>query len=93
MNYVEFVDRYAVESGRTKVEANEICGQMLNILMDTLLKGNDINVYGFGKICVKEINVAAIDGIDGVHHPAHTKKKLRFSASKVFEKRLNDYVE
>ena len=89
MNYSELIDRYSEESGRTHVESKEICDRMLSIVMDAVLNKEEISIYGFGRLCVKQINIKEIVGFNGIRYPAHTKFKVSFTPGLAFERRLN----
>ena len=54
MTKSEFVDQVASESGLGKGEANKAVEAALQVIEDTLKRGGEINITGFGKFSVAE---------------------------------------
>jgi DNA-binding protein HU-beta len=50
----EFVDQVAAESGLSKGEATKAVESSLKVIEDTLKRGGEINITGFGKFSVAE---------------------------------------
>ena len=88
MGFNECVERYAEMSGRTKTEAKTICSEILSLVMGTLLKGDCIDIYGFGKLYVSQLNARTVKGFEGEEIDVPAKKIIRFKTGKSFERRL-----
>lgn len=48
MNQTQFAEKFAERTGRTKTEAKEIVNDFLDLITDTLIDGEPVNLYGFG---------------------------------------------
>lgn len=56
MNKTQLVDAIAQEAGLTKVEARRALDAVLKVTVDTLRKGDDVSIIGFGSFKVTERN-------------------------------------
>jgi DNA-binding protein HU-beta len=72
----EFVDQVASESGLGKGEANKAVEAALQVIEDTLKRGGEINITGFGKFSVAERG--ARQGVN-----PQTGERIQIAASKV----------
>ena len=75
MNKTEFVDSVASRSGLNKADATKAVDAVLETVQDTLTRGGDVNISGFGKFHVTERS--ARQGTN----PA-TGEKIQIAASK-----------
>ena len=89
MSFNECVDRFALISGRTKTESKEICDQMLSMIMQTLLDGEHINIYGFGTLEPFQSTERRIKCFDGNVKTSKPKKRIRFKTGGAFIRKLN----
>ena len=76
MNKQEFIAAIAGKAGISQKEAGEVVGAVLTVIEDTLKKGGDIVLTGFGKFEVR--NRAARNGINPL-----TQKPVKIAACKV----------
>ena len=76
MTKSEFVDQVASESGLGKGEANKAVETALQVIEDTLKRGGEINITGFGKFSVAERG--ARQGVN-----PQTGERIQIAASKV----------
>ena len=76
MTKSEFVDQVASESGLGKGEANKAVEAALQVIEDTLKRGGEINITGFGKFSVAERG--ARQGVN-----PQTGEKIQIAASRV----------
>jgi len=53
MNKGEFIDRLADGTGQTKKEARKLLDSVLDLVQETLLRGEDVKLVGFGKFAVR----------------------------------------
>ncbi|RLE36996.1 hypothetical protein DRJ12_03620 [Candidatus Acetothermia bacterium] len=53
MNKGEFIDRLSDKTGLTKKETRSILDSVLGLIQDTLLRGEDVKLVGFGKFAVR----------------------------------------
>ncbi len=53
MNKGEFIDRLADTTDLTKKEARTLLDSVLNLVQDTLLRGEAVKFVGFGKFAVR----------------------------------------
>jgi DNA-binding protein HU-beta len=53
MNKGEFIDRLADRTDLTKKEARSLLDDVLDLIQDTLLQGEDVKLVGFGKFAVR----------------------------------------
>jgi DNA-binding protein HU-beta len=53
MNKGEFIDRLADRTDLTKKEARNLLDSVLDLVQETLLKGEDVKLVGFGKFAVR----------------------------------------
>ena len=53
MNKGEFIDRLADKTNLTKKEARNLLESVLDLIEDTLLRGEDVKFVGFGKFAVR----------------------------------------
>jgi DNA-binding protein HU-beta len=72
----EFVDQVASESGLGKGEANKAVEAALQVIEDTLKRGGEINITGFGKFSVAERG--ARQGVN-----PQTGERIQIAASRV----------
>jgi DNA-binding protein HU-beta len=72
----EFVDQVASESGLSKGDANKAVETALQVIEDTLKRGGEINITGFGKFSVAERG--ARQGVN-----PQTGERIQIAASRV----------
>ncbi|SRR5512136_1078785 len=53
MNKGEFIDRLAEKSNLTKKEARKLLDNVLDLVQDALLTGDEVKLVGFGKFAVR----------------------------------------
>lgn len=53
MNKGEFIDRLADRTDLTKKEARNLLDTVLGLVQETLLRGEDVKLVGFGKFAVR----------------------------------------
>ncbi len=53
MNKGEFIDRLSDKTGLTKKEARGLLDSVLGLIQETLLRGEDVKLVGFGKFAVR----------------------------------------
>lgn len=76
MTKAEFVDRLAAKSGLTKKDAAAVVDAFVEVITESLKRGEEVQFTGFGKFFVQERE--AREGIN-----PQTKAKIRIPASKV----------
>ena len=76
MTKSEFVDQVASESGLSKGDANKAVETALQVIEDTLKRGGEINITGFGKFSVAERG--ARQGVN-----PQTGERIQIAASRV----------
>lgn len=76
MNKTQLIDAIASEAGLTKVQAREALEAMLTTTVQTLGRGEDVTLVGFGSFKVVERKVRM-----GMN--PQTKKKIEIPATKV----------
>jgi len=72
----DFVDKLAAKAGMSKKDAAGVVDAFVEVVTDSLKKGEDVQFTGFGKFYVQ--NREARDGIN-----PQTKAKIKIPASKV----------
>jgi len=72
----EFVDKLAAKSGLTKKDAAAVCDAFVEVVTESLKKGEDVQFTGFGKFYVQQRE--ARQGIN-----PQTKAKIKIAATKV----------
>jgi DNA-binding protein HU-beta len=53
MNKGEFIDRLADRTNLTKKEARKLLDTVLGLVQETMLRGEDVKLVGFGKFAVR----------------------------------------
>ena len=76
MTKAEFVDKLAAKSGLTKKDAAAVCDAFVEVVTESLKKGEDVQFTGFGKFYVQKRE--ARQGIN-----PQTKAKIKIPATKV----------
>ncbi len=76
MTKAEFVDRLAAKSGLTKKDAASVVDAFVEVVTESLKKGEDVQFTGFGKFYVQKRE--AREGIN-----PQTKAKIHIPASSV----------
>lgn len=76
MTKAEFVDKLAAKSGLTKKDAAAVCDAFVEVVTESLKKGEDVQFTGFGKFYVQKRE--ARQGIN-----PQTKAKIKIKATKV----------
>ena len=89
MNMPDIEKRYAEITGRSISESDEICKDMLNLIMQSLLDGENINIYGFLQIWPEVKRGRTLTGVDGLKYTTPDKRVLKFKCGKAFERKLN----
>ncbi len=90
MNKKELVNSLAEQNNTTKKMATELLDNVLNIMVDTLSKGENVELFGFGKFKInprKAYTARNPKTGDPINVPA--KKVVAFKPSK----RLKDAVD
>lgn len=75
MNKQDFIVAVATETGVTQVEAAKIINAAFDVITETLKKGEDVTIAGFGKFEVRARQ--AREGINPI-----TKAPIKIAASK-----------
>lgn len=75
MNKTEFIDAVAEKSGITKTDARKAVGAVLDVLTETLAKGDSVVLTGFGTFEVRKVKART-----GVN--PRTREKLKIAATK-----------
>ena len=76
MTKAEFVDKLAARGGLTKKDAASVVDAFVDVVSDSLKKGEEVQFTGFGKFYVQKRE--ARDGIN-----PQTKAKIKIPASNV----------
>ncbi len=76
MTKVEFVDKLAAKSGLTKKDAAAVVDAFVDVITESLKKGEEVQFTGFGKFYVQKRE--ARQGIN-----PQTKAKIKIPASSV----------
>ncbi len=76
MTKAEFVDKLAARGGLTKKDAASVVDAFVDVVTDSLKKGEEVQFTGFGKFYVQKRE--ARDGIN-----PQTKAKIKIPASNV----------
>lgn len=76
MTKAEFVDKLAAKSGLTKKDAASVVDAFLEVVAESLAKGEDVQFTGFGKFYVQKRE--AREGVN-----PQTKAKIKIPASAV----------
>ncbi|OFW56514.1 MAG: hypothetical protein A2133_03260 [Actinobacteria bacterium RBG_16_64_13] len=76
MTKAEFVDKLAAKSGLTKKDAANVVDAFVEVVTQSLKKGEDVQFTGFGKFYVQ-----ARDARQGIN--PQTKAKIKIPATKV----------
>ena len=76
MTKSEFVDQVAAESGLSKGDATKAVVTSLKVIEDTLKRGGEINITGFGKFSVADRG--ARQGVN-----PQTGERIQIAASRV----------
>lgn len=91
MNKTEFIDAVSEKAGMTKTDARKAVQAVLDVITDSLTKGDRVVLTGFGTFEVREVKART-----GVN--PRTKQKLQipatkrpaFSAGAVLKKAVSD---
>lgn len=89
MSFNDCVEKFAEISGRTKTESKEICDQMLGMIMQALLDGDSINIYGFGTLEPYQTLERAVKCFDGNVKMTKSRTRVRFKLGGAFCRRMN----
>lgn len=54
MNKIELIKKLSSTSGVAQKNTKEVLNAMINVIKDTLIKGEEVKITGFGKFEVKE---------------------------------------
>ncbi|SHL71060.1 bacterial nucleoid protein Hbs [Nitrosospira sp. Nsp11] len=76
MNKTEFIEAMATRTGCSKAEANRMVGALIEIISDTLQKGDSLSLPGFGSFEVRERSART-------GHNPKTGEKLDIAASRI----------
>ena len=76
MTKAEFVDKLAAKSGLTKKDATGVVDAFVEVITDSLKKGEEVQFTGFGKFYVQKR-----DAREGIN--PQTKAKISIPASNV----------
>ena len=90
MNKAELVDHVAAATGSGKKEAEEALEAVLGGIVDTVKKGEDVSVFGFGKFSPKAN--AARTGRNpqtGASIKISASKSVKFAPAQAFKTALN----
>ena len=90
MNKAELIDHVATATGTGKKEAEEAVEAVLSGIVDTVKKGEDVSVFGFGKFSPKAN--AARTGRNpqtGASIKIAASKSVKFAPAQAFKTALN----
>lgn len=90
MTFNEIVRRYSEVSGITITDSKKVCNDMLAIIMETVMNGESVDIYGFGKLDIVESAAREIKGVDGKMYSVPPKRRLIFKTSKAFSNKLSE---
>lgn len=90
MTYNDIVRKYSEVSGITFADSRKVCSDMLAILMNAVMEGDSIDIYGFGKLDIIESAARDIKGVDGKMYSVPPKRRLVFKTSKAFSNKLSE---
>lgn len=76
MNKLEFIKQLSDNSGVSQKNTKEVLSAMINVIKDSLTKGEEVKITGFGKFEVK-------DRAERVAINPKTQKKIIIPRSKV----------
>lgn len=76
MTKADFVDKLAAKSGLTKKDAAAVVDAFVEVVTESLKKGEDVQFTGFGKFYVQKR-----DAREGIN--PQTKAKIKIKATKV----------
>ena len=76
MTKADFVDKLAAKSGLTKKDAAAVVDAFVDVVTESLKKGEDVQFTGFGKFYVQKR-----DARQGIN--PQTKAKIKIAATKV----------
>lgn len=76
MTKADFVDKLAAKSGLTKKDAAAVVDAFVEVVTESLKKGEEVQFTGFGKFYVQKR-----DAREGIN--PQTKAKIRIAATKV----------
>ena len=76
MTKADFVDKLAAKSGLTKKDAAAVVDAFVEVVTESLKKGEDVQFTGFGKFYVQKR-----DARQGIN--PQTKAKIKIAATKV----------
>lgn len=77
MNKNDLIENLAAKTGVARSEAEKMLNTFVDIVMETLKKGEEVSITGFGQFSVS--NRAARAGVN----PQHPEQKIQIPATKV----------
>jgi len=87
----DLIKKVAEESEYTGEAVKEICTDFVNVLRDTIYSGNAVNIQRLGKLFIKDMPARkARNPITGESIQVEAKRALRFKASTVVKKAINE---
>ena len=89
MNYKQFIKHYAKRTGRTNVESEVICSEMLDTIMDLVIGGEKLSIYGVGTFESFMTSPRFFHNVHGGSMMSKSKKSIRFQISKALKNKLN----
>jgi len=91
MNKQSLVNELSVKSEITKKASEQYVSDILDIIMETVAKGEDISITGFGKFSKQEVKGReGVSKLQGVEKAWKTEDSHRvaFSAGKLFKEKV-----
>ncbi len=83
----DMIDRIAEKSGSTKADAKRVLDAMLEVIQDTLTKGDKITLTGFGTFEVRHTKARkGVNPQTGAKIDIAAKKRPAFKAGAVLKK-------
>lgn len=89
MNMQGLIRKFAERTGRSFSDSEACCKDMVALIMQSLLDGDDINIYGFMRLFTTNKRGHTLTGVDGLTYTSPDKRVLRCKCGKAFERRLN----
>ncbi len=90
----QVVDSVQERIGFSRKKSTELVEQLIEIIKDTIEKGDDVLISGFGKFCVKEKGVRkGRNPATGADMMLEKRKVVTFKCSSVLRDKVNNGEE
>jgi len=87
----KFIDRFAEKGKMKRAEAEREVNLFIDTLVDCILENGTVKLYGLGKFEVKTIKERIERNLQkGKEFKIPEHKKIKFSASKIISKMINE---